>query len=160
MVESQTPLATQCLEFCQTLTSKGHAFTFNLTLGSSFSFSLDTKMKVTSLETKKKKKSPSTREETWRGKKTTWKGKKLRKRIIQLTWNPPARLIRLLSAASALCRFLCRRLSIGKFKLQVSFSLGSFVSDKNIWNALSISLLYLGASWLQAHKPANLQKNQ
>ena len=43
----------------------------------------------------------------------------------------------------ALCRFLCRRLSIGKFKLQVSFSLGSFVSDKNIWNALSISLLYL-----------------
>ena len=61
---------------------------------------------------------------------------------------------------NALCRFLCRRLSIGKFKLQVSFSLGSFVSDKNIWNALSISLLYLGASWLQAHKPANLQKNQ
>ena len=60
MVESQTPLATQCLEFCQTLTSKGHAFTFNLTLGSSFSFSLDTKMKITSLETKKKKKSPST----------------------------------------------------------------------------------------------------
>ena len=44
---------------------------------------------------------------------------------------------------AALCRFLCRRLSIGKFKLQVSFSLGSFVSDKNIWNALSISLLYL-----------------
>ena len=43
----------------------------------------------------------------------------------------------------ALCCFLCRRLSIGKFKLQVSFSLGSFVSDKNIWNALSISLLYL-----------------
>ena len=61
---------------------------------------------------------------------------------------------------NALCSFLCRRLSIGKFKLQVSFSLGSFVSDKNIWNALSISLLYLGASWLQAHKPANLQKNQ
>ena len=60
MVESQTPLATQCLEFCQTLTSKGHAFTFNLTLGSSFSFSLDTKMKNTSLLTKKKKKSPST----------------------------------------------------------------------------------------------------
>ena len=65
-----------------------------------------------------------------------------------------------ISCATALCRFLCRRLSIGKFKLQVSFSLGSFVSDKNIWNALSISLLYLGASWLQAHKPANLQKNQ
>ena len=60
MVESQTSLATQCLEFCQTLSSKGHAFTFNLTLGSSFSFSLDTKMKITSLETKKKKKSPST----------------------------------------------------------------------------------------------------
>ena len=60
---------------------------------------------------------------------------------------------------NALCCFLCRKLSIGKFKRQVSFS-GSFVSDQNVWNALSLSSIYLGASWLQAHKPANLQKNQ
>ena len=56
----------------------------------------------------------------------------------------------------ALCRFLFRKMSIGKFNLHVSFSLGSFVSDKNIC-ALSLSFTYLGASWLQAHKPANLQ---
>ena len=61
---------------------------------------------------------------------------------------------------AALCCFLCRELSIGKFKLQVSFSSGLFVSDKNIWSALLLSFIYLGASWLQAHKPANLQKNQ
>ena len=35
-------------------------------------------------------------------------------------------------AAFALCCFLCRKLPKGKFKLQVSFSSGSFVSDKNI----------------------------
>ena len=32
----------------------------------------------------------------------------------------------------ALCRFLFRKMSIGKFNLHVSLSLGSFVSDKNI----------------------------
>ena len=57
---------------------------------------------------------------------------------------------------TALCRFLCRNLSIGNFNLQISFSLGLFVLEKNIWNALSLSFTYLGASWLQAHKPANL----
>ena len=57
---------------------------------------------------------------------------------------------------NALWPFLCRKLPIGKFKLQVLFSLGSFVSDKNIWSALSLSFTYLGASWLQAHKRANL----
>ena len=49
------------------------------------------------------------------------------------------------------------KLSIGKIKPQVSFSLGSFVSDKN---ALLLSSTYLGGSWLKAPKPANLQKNQ
>ena len=62
--------------------------------------------------------------------------------------------------STALCRFLFRKLSIGKFNLQVSFSLGLFVSDKNIWNALSLSFTYLGTSWLQAHKPANLHQDQ
>ena len=32
----------------------------------------------------------------------------------------------------ALCRFLFSKMSIGKFNLHVSFSLGPFVSDKNI----------------------------
>ena len=53
---------------------------------------------------------------------------------------------------TAQCCFLCRKLSIGKFKFQVSFSFGSFVSGKNIWNALSLSCIYFCVSWLQAHK--------
>ena len=48
---------------------------------------------------------------------------------------------------STLCSFLFRKLSIGKIKPQVSFSLGSFVSDKN---ALLLSFTYFGGSWLKA----------
>ena len=59
-----------------------------------------------------------------------------------------------ISQDNALRCLFCRKFSIGKFKLQVSFSLGSSFSDKNIWNAVSISSIYCGASWLQAHKPA------
>ena len=44
--------------------------------------------------------------------------------------------------SNALWPFLFRKLEIGKFKLQVSFSLGSFVSDENVWNALSFSFTY------------------
>ena len=51
-------------------------------------------------------------------------------------------------------------LEVGKFKLHASFSLGLLVSDENICSAPSLSFKYLGASWLQAQKPANLQKNQ
>ena len=40
----------------------------------------------------------------------------------------------------ALCRFLFRKMSLGEFNLHVSFSLGLFVSDKNIWSVLSLSL--------------------
>ena len=61
---------------------------------------------------------------------------------------------------NALWPFLCRKLPIGKFKLQVLFSLGSFVSDKNVWNALSLSFKNLDASWLKSHEPANSQKDQ
>ena len=53
-----------------------------------------------------------------------------------------------LSFSNSLWTFLFRKLSISKFKLQVSFSLGSFVSGKIVWNALSPSFTYLGASWL------------
>ena len=47
----------------------------------------------------------------------------------------------------ALWPLLLRKLEIGWFMLQVSFSSGSFVSDKNIWNALSLSNTYLSVSW-------------
>ena len=46
--------------------------------------------------------------------------------------------------------FPFRQFEKGKFKFQASFSLGSFVSDENIWNALSLTYKYLGANWLQA----------
>ena len=39
-------LTTQCLAFCQALASQGKAFNISLTVGSSFSFSLDTREKA------------------------------------------------------------------------------------------------------------------
>ena len=63
VVESDSSLASKCLDFCQALASQGNAFNFSLSIGSTFSFSLDTRNK--SLDTKvgplkKKKPSPST----------------------------------------------------------------------------------------------------
>ena len=60
--ESESALASKCLDLCQTLMSQGLAFKFSLTVGSSFAFSLDTSP---SLDTKgkepvKKKPKPST----------------------------------------------------------------------------------------------------
>ena len=53
---SELDLATMCLDFCQTLKTQGFAFKLALTLGSGFSFSLDTQGKALT----KKKPSPST----------------------------------------------------------------------------------------------------
>ena len=39
--QKMKPLTKQSLHFCQELASRSHAFTFTLTLGSTFSFSLD-----------------------------------------------------------------------------------------------------------------------
>ena len=54
-------LLSQCLDFCQTLSSKSLTFSFALSLGNSFSFRLDTSGKgaLSSEAKKKKKKSPS-----------------------------------------------------------------------------------------------------
>ena len=41
--EDLSPLATKCMEFCQALASQGKTFSFNLTTGPEFSFSLDTR---------------------------------------------------------------------------------------------------------------------
>ena len=56
--ETNSSLATKCLAFCQALSSQGKAFQFSLNIGSTFSFTLDTRCKDT-LATKKKA-SPST----------------------------------------------------------------------------------------------------
>ena len=52
-------LASQCLDLCQTLVGKSVTFSFSLTIGSSFSFSLDTREKE-ALVLQRKKKTPST----------------------------------------------------------------------------------------------------
>ena len=43
-------LTNKCLEICQKLASQGQKFSFSLSIGSNFSFSLDTKEKYTSLD--------------------------------------------------------------------------------------------------------------
>ena len=57
--EDDLSLASQCLALCQTLAGQGKAFSFSITVGSTFSFSLDSKESA-SLPKKKKKSSPST----------------------------------------------------------------------------------------------------
>ena len=53
-------LVSQCLAFCQTLANQGKDFSFNLTINSSFSFSLDTRESKVSSTLGKKRTSPST----------------------------------------------------------------------------------------------------
>ena len=59
-----SPLAIKCMEFCQALASQGTKFSFNLTTGPQFSFSLDTREFETSTsgvteKVKRKKWTPS-----------------------------------------------------------------------------------------------------
>ena len=59
--ECENPiLATKCLDFCQALSSQGVAFNFSLSIGSTFSFSLDTRVKAPVSQVTKKRSSPST----------------------------------------------------------------------------------------------------
>ena len=61
--ESDSSLATQCLDFCQALAVQGKVFKFSLTIGSTFTFSLDTKESRETLLARTKqgpRKSPST----------------------------------------------------------------------------------------------------
>ena len=59
-----SPLANKCFDFCNALASQGMAFSFSLTLGSHFSFSLETRELAPCFDSKDKakykKKSPST----------------------------------------------------------------------------------------------------
>ena len=58
--EDDSSLATQCMAFCQALTGQGKVVQFSLNIGSSFSFTLDTRCKEIVDSTPKKKASPST----------------------------------------------------------------------------------------------------
>ena len=55
--EVNSTLAFKCMDFCQALASQGQVINFSLAIGSTFSFSLDTRSKVPGI---KKKASPST----------------------------------------------------------------------------------------------------
>ena len=59
--ETDSSLATQCLDFCQALARQGKVFKFSLTIGSTFTFSLDTKEGKANLPSgTQRRKSPST----------------------------------------------------------------------------------------------------
>ena len=71
-------LSTKCLDLCQVLTSQGKAFTFTLTIGSSFTFSLDTRGKDTPATTMTRKHvTPSTQRRNARRKEEFLKKKAL-----------------------------------------------------------------------------------
>ena len=56
----ETALVSQCLAFCQALAGQGKAFNFSLKIGSTFSFSLDTREGQALAPVTRKKPSPST----------------------------------------------------------------------------------------------------
>ena len=60
MSAEDSSLAAKCMDFCHALTSQDKSFTFSLTLGSNFTFSLDTKENLSpASKAVKRKKSPS-----------------------------------------------------------------------------------------------------
>ena len=60
MTEEDSSLASKCMAFCQALASQGQSFNFSISIGSDFSFSLDTRSKATTSQGTKKMSSPST----------------------------------------------------------------------------------------------------
>ena len=60
--QTSSPLMTQCLDFCQALALQGRVFKFSVSVGSDFTFSLDTKETRPVSDNKTKKRiSPSTK---------------------------------------------------------------------------------------------------
>ena len=82
--EEDAKLASQCLDFCQTLAGKSLTFSFSLTIGSSFSFSVDT-MEKEVLVPQRKKKTPSTLRRDARRREEL-----LKKKLKTSTVNPPS----------------------------------------------------------------------
>ena len=58
--EDNSSLASKCLDLCQALASQGQEFTFSVTIGSFFSFSLDTRKMSKEVHLIGKRSSPST----------------------------------------------------------------------------------------------------
>ena len=60
MGDEDSSLASKCMAFCQALASQGQHFNFSISIGSDFSFSLDTRSKAVTSQGTKKMASPST----------------------------------------------------------------------------------------------------
>ena len=60
MTDEDSSLASKCMAFCQALASQGQSFNFSISIGSDFSFSLDTRSKAITSQGTKKMASPST----------------------------------------------------------------------------------------------------
>ena len=60
MTDEDSSLASKCMAFCQALASQGQHFNFSISIGSDFSFSLDTRSKAVTSQGTKKMASPST----------------------------------------------------------------------------------------------------
>ena len=60
MTDEDSSLASKCMAFCQALAIKGHHFNLSISIGSDFSFSLDTRSKAVTGKGTKKAASPST----------------------------------------------------------------------------------------------------
>ena len=97
----ETDLANKCLDFCQTLSSRGSAFKFSLTMGSTFSFSLDTNVLTSDIQVKyvpKKKPSPS----------TIRRNARRREMFLSKKRNPAPSSLQGLSSILVKCQFLKR----------------------------------------------------
>ena len=53
-ISGDDSMASKCLAFCQTLVSQGQVFNFSLSIGSNFTFSMDTRSKASESQQKKK----------------------------------------------------------------------------------------------------------
>ena len=58
--EDNSSLASKCMDFCQALANQGEVFNFSLSVGSNFSFYLDTRSEARKKSLRTKKPSPST----------------------------------------------------------------------------------------------------
>ena len=78
--EDNSSLVSKCMDFCQALANQGEAFNFSLSIGSNFSFSLDTRSEEGKKSLRTKKLSPS----------TLWRNARRRQEYLNKKQNPAA----------------------------------------------------------------------
>ena len=131
MLEENSALATKCLAFCQTLITKGTAFTFSLNIGSSFSFNLDTKVKNPAPSVARKKVSPSTQRRNSLRKKAFLESKKVKSTGIQLVDANDTKLFCDLCEFSAMSR-KCLNIHMEKYHNKLEQLVGNISMDSTL----------------------------